>query len=266
MRPGLLRRRRRATESYDARLNFCMPPSADDPLSPLSALEKQMGLLAPTTPEMDVEGIPDSDPDETPEGRRAVQYGRGDELFASPSPRPAPTSASVGDGDIEPADSSFDSGGMNDGLLGLLGGVLGGGGDGGPGPGAMIAQLEAMADDFERQSGEPEVEIRAKIAMLRSVLEARPGAVASQRSRMESAMAALDADDGAEQLAITASGETAALQSSLGVAASIEADLGRVDTMLRADPETAAMVAGIVHGATAGRRSSNQTVEAKYEY
>ena len=45
---------------------------------------------------------------------------------------------------------------------------------------AAAPHVEAMADEFEQQSGQPETEIRGKIAMLRSVLGARPAAVASQ--------------------------------------------------------------------------------------
>ena len=66
--------------------------------------------------------------------------------------------------------------------------ALGPGGD----PSALIAQLEAMADEFERQSGQPEMEIRSQITMLRSVLAARPAAVARTRGQMDAALRVLE--------------------------------------------------------------------------
>ena len=82
---------------------------------------------------------------------------------------------------------------------------------------ALIAYLEQMASGLEAQSGEEEREIRGKIAMLRSVLEARSGAVDQGLARLgggqdglqeltsgiEHGMGAVDAllqDDDARQL------------------------------------------------------------------
>ena len=120
----------------------------------------------------------------------------------------------------------------------------------------IVRLLEAMAQEFEQQSGEPEVEIRAKIATLRGVFEARDAAVAAQRTRMESALAALDASDRGsaqateqQQIAAAASGEAAAMRASLDVATSLEASLGRVDDTLSTDPDTLSMVGGIMRGA-----------------
>ena len=239
-----------------------------DPLTPLSALEKSMGLAHVSTGvDIGEGGIPDSDPDDTPpHGRAAVHYGnQGDALFSSPEPSPAappavPLGAPSGVGI-----SSNGGDGLENALAGLLGGVLGDDSSGAGGPAALIAQLEAMADDFERQSGEPELEIRGKIAMLRSVLDARPQAVAAQRDRMEAAMATLDADDQAQVAA--SRGEAAALQASLDVTQNIEAGLGRVDSVLRSDPEAAAFLSGIVSGAVRNTdRAQAKPVNATYEY
>jgi len=225
-----------------------------EPLTPHAALEREMGLRgAPPTP-MSVEGLPSDDPDDTPPGRQGlVSYSHdGDSLFS-----PAEPSGPAG-GAHEMSES--------DGMLNLLGDLLGGGGGGGgnDGTGALIAQLEAMADEFEQQSGEPEVEIRAKIATLRSVLDARDAAVSTGRSRMEAAFAALDADDGASA---AAAGEAAALRTSLGVAANIEASLGQVDASLAADPDTAAFVGGIMSRAQQRQRQQQQEqVSAMYDY
>ena len=209
-----------------------------DPMTPLSALEQSMGLRNAAATPMEVEGLPDSDPDETPPGRVAVSYSRqGDPLFATPE---------EGEGSGGRAAARDDGDPLGEGILSLLGG--------GAEQAALIQQLEAMADEFEQQSGEPEVEIRAKIAMLRGVFEARDAAVSAQRTRMESALAALDASDSLQsteqqQAAAAASGEAAAMRASLEVTSSLEASLGRVDQTLAADPEALSMIGGIMHGA-----------------
>jgi hypothetical protein len=220
-------------------------------MTPLSALEQSMGLLGASTPaDMEVVGLPESDPDETPPGRAAVSYSlQGDALFAA---TPEEASASEAGNGSSPIDDEL----LGGGLLNLLGG-------GGAEQGALIRQLEAMAEEFEEQSGVPEVEIRAKIAMLRNVFEARDTAVAAQRSRMESALAVLDTSDHAsptqaneqQLVAAAASGEAAAFRASLDVATSLEASLGRVDQALATDPDTLSMVGGIMRGAHSRSRS-----------
>jgi hypothetical protein len=211
-----------------------MPDS--DPLTPHSALERQLGLSGASP--MDMDGhIPESPDESPPAGRAAVSYGTSDPLFS-------PTAA-AGSSDLLGA--------------GLLDALSSSGADGGA---AMIAQLEVMAADFERQSGVPETEIRAKIAALKSVFAARPGAVAAQRAQMDAAMGALDAEEAvqpqeqpsAASAATVARAEAAALRSLSAVSDSIEADLGRVDSMLRSDPEAAAIVGSLMSNAAQEQR------------
>ena len=217
--------------------------------SPLSALERQMGVAKDA---MDIDigtptSLPDDDEDATPPGRSAVSYARtGDGLFSPATPVAA---SDAGDGEKNAADA----GGLDNltgGLMDLLGdpaSALDGGGM------AVIAQLEAMADEFERQSGEPEVEIRAKIAMLRSVLDARPGAVAQSRVHMDTAVAALD-DGAAEQAAGGAGCEHALNAVCATTVERIEHDLSRVEATLQADPAAAAMVSTLLHPPPPGRQ------------
>ena len=121
-------------------------------------------------------------------------------------------------------------------------GALGPGGD----ATALIAHLEAMASEFESQSGEPETEIRTKIAMLRSIIDSRPMAVAQSRARMESALQMA----GSNSLAVgseTAQPEEDALPAcTSSCLESIESNLEAVGSMLREDPAAAAMVANLV--------------------
>ena len=106
-----------------------------------------MGIAQADTMEIDgTHSLPDDDPDETPPGRAPVSYTTaGDGLFSPLTPAA---------GDVEPDAAALS------GLMGMLHGSLGdpSGGIGG-GTAALIAQLESMADEFERQSGEEETEI-----------------------------------------------------------------------------------------------------------
>jgi hypothetical protein len=201
-----------------------------------------MGLVADGD-EMEVDGIgiPDEDPDATPPGRAAVSYSTaGDSLFSPPVPPVAlEAPGSSGDGEHD-EDASAGSDALPDGLLGLLGDPMGALGAGAP---ALIANLEAMAEEFERQSGEPEVEIRAKIAMLRGVLDSRPGAVAQSRARMDVATAALGAE------ASNGAGDAAMHSVCASTVNSIEGNLSRVEASLQADPAAAAMVSSMLGGA-----------------
>jgi len=100
-------------------------------------------------------------------------------------------------------------------------------------PGALIAYLEQMADTFEAQSGEEETEIRAKIATLRSVLEARSSVVRRQLQRLETSTGA--------------AGEIAADSIVAESLEQIETNLGRVDNLLQDDPDAVAMLANSAH-------------------
>ena len=209
---------------------------ADQVLSPLSALEQQMGIARGGRDSMDVDGgaIPDTDDDTTPPGRAAVSYATaGDGLFSPPAPPPPLNAGCEGTPTGDP---------MADGLMSLLGdpsGALG------ADSGALIAQLEAMAEEFERQSGEPETEIRGKIALLRSVLASRPGVVAQSRARMDAAVAALDAEPSNQGAAAS----DAALHSVCAATVdSIEGSLGRVEATLQTDPAAAALVSSMLAG------------------
>lgn len=166
-------------------------PGDDQRDAELRALERAMGAVAVDSAQ-DWDGeIADDDDDDT--DRAAVVYSD-DALFDGDDPPPPQGEAA------EP-----------DGLTGLLG-------DGGAeSSSALIAYLEQMASGLEAQSGEEEREIRGKIAMLRSVLEARSGAVDQGLARLgggqdglqeltsgiEHGMGAVDAllqDDDARQL------------------------------------------------------------------
>ena len=242
---------------------FTMQSDTSSFLSPHAALERQMGLSSNGPAPMEFDGQIADDDDDSPAGRQAVQYGGGgdDGLFSPDAAMPTAAAAAPPaqeeevDASADGADGGLDA--MSAALLGVLGDPSGAlGGDGGS-ANALLAQLEAMADEFEQQSGQPETEIRGKIAMLRSVLGARPAAVASQRARMESALSALggadDADDNhqpAGQAAAAAMRGEGALHSGAAAGAdNLEAELGRVDTMLRADPDAAAMVGSIMSSA-----------------
>ena len=218
-------------------------PAARDPMdamqSPLSALEQSMGIARD---EMVVEGgaLDEEDPDETPPGRAAVSYSvAGDSLFSPPAPvNAAVNAAAVNDGE----DGRIDD--LNAGLMSILGDptqALGAGG------GALIAQLEQMAQSLEAQSGTPETEIRSKIALLRSVLDARPGLVANSRARVDAAVAALDSEQSADPEATAGAADMAALHSVCATTVdSIEGELVRVEATLESDPAAAALVSSLL--------------------
>ena len=181
---------------------------------------------------MEVEGgVPEEDPDATPPGRAAVSYSTaGDSLFS-----PEPQQEAAGD-DL-----------LAGGLMGLLSDPSGALGSGG-----LIAQLEAMAEEFERQTGEPETEIRGKIAMLRSVLDARPAMVADSRARMDAAVASLDAEQQHQSpqaiaaAAMGGAGDAALHSVCASTVDSIEGGLSGVERTLQADPEAAALVSSLL--------------------
>jgi hypothetical protein len=198
--------------------------SGDAPLTPVSALERSMGLAAVSRPPH-FDGEIDSDPDATPPpGRTTVHYGN-DALFDD-----SPAAGSNSDND----------GGAN--IMDLMGAL---GPDGNTG--ALIAQLEAMADEFERQSGEPETEIRGKIAMLKGILDSHPTAVAQSRARMVSALDAVVTDETTPAAAAAYRNE-AAVQSACtnSCMQTIETEMETVGSMLRDDPAAAAVVANLV--------------------
>ena len=128
-------------------------PGDDTRDAELRALERAMGAVAVDSAQDWGGEIADDDDDDTE--RAAVVYGD-DALFDSDDPPPPQGEAAE----------------LDD-LTGLLGG------GGAESSSALIAYLEQMASGLEAQSGEEEREIRGKIAMLRSVLEARSGAVDS---------------------------------------------------------------------------------------
>ena len=78
--------------------------------------------------------------------------------------------------------------------------------------------------------------------MLRGVVEARPAAVAAQRARLSAAVGALD---GAVAPAAAASRERVLEAVCAPTVASAEASLSAVDSMLRDDPDAAAMLRGL---------------------
>lgn len=191
--------------------------------SPLTALERSMGITSIGSP---FDGQIDSEPDSTPPGRTAVQYGDDDALFDD---------ANDGEGSS--------SSGLDMGSLDMT--ALGPGGD----PTALIAQLEAIAASIEEQSGEPETEIRSKIALLRSVLDSRPAAVAQSRARMDAALRSVESGGHAtpDAAAAAALNEQAALQSVCAAQMrGIEANLDSVAQTLQDDPAAAAMVASVL--------------------
>ena len=93
--------------------------------------------------------------------------------------------------------------------------------------------------------------------MLRSVLDARPQAVAQSRARMDAAVAALDAEDMAARneaaLGVGRNGgggaAAAAMHSVTSSAVSeIEGGLAKVERTLQSDPASAALVSELLSG------------------
>ena len=221
------------------------------PLSPLSALERSMGLASvaagSSTPIAFSPGGIESDADATPPaGRAAVHYGGDDSLFDSPSPIVAnATVPAEGAAAMEQDEEA----GIDGGMAGLFGALdetaLGPGGD----ATALLAQLEAMAAEFERQSGEPETHIRGQIAVLRSVLDARPAAVAQSRQRMNAALQTIEMQRHTQPAAAAeALADRAAHSVCADSLASIEANMDAVGSALRDDPAAAAVVAQVLSG------------------
>ena len=221
------------------------PPAVPD--SPLTSLERSMGLATVGGYAQSAfspgDGI-ESDPEATPAaGRTLCHYGGDDPLFSSPSPVVANATAPMGTAEPITADDDEEEEDDGDGDLGgILGGfditALGPGGD----PSALLAQLEAMADEFERQSGQPETEIRSQITMLRGVLAARPVAVARTRGQMDAALHAIEAQEHPLPAA-NALAERAVQSLCADNLAAIEATMDAVGSALRDDPAAAAIVA-----------------------
>jgi hypothetical protein len=147
------------------------------------------------------------------------------------------------DGEIEPEDEAKGRTAVvyDDCDLLLSPGVAPGGSDN------LIAQLEAMADQLERESGEPEHGIRTQIAQLRAVLQGQAAAVAAEAQRL----AAVSAE---EAISLVEKDAGAVLQS-------IEQDLAKFDTTLASDAGVAqllgsllrdndAVTAGLLHEAS----------------
>ena len=114
----------------------------------LAALEREVGLLSLGEEAFDGELEPDDD--ETNAGRAVVRYDDEGLFAAEGSPSNVPTPDRVAPPPV------------------ALAGGAGGDVD------ALIAYLEATASELEAAGGQEEVEIRQKIALLRSVLEQRP--------------------------------------------------------------------------------------------
>ena len=176
-------------------------PAEDDTRdAELRALERAMGAVVVDSSQDWGGEIADDDDDDS--DREAVVY-EDDALFEDDDPLPPQGEAAAL---AEPAD-----------LTGLLGG------GGAESSSALIAYLEQMAAGLEAQSGEEEREIRGKIAMLRSVLEARSGAVDQGLARLGGGQ------DGLQELT-----------------SGIEHGMGAVDALLQ-DDDARQLLAGSAH-------------------
>lgn len=100
------------------------------------------------------------------------------------------------------------------------------------GSGGLIAQLEAMADQLEQESGEPEDGIRAQIAQLRAVMQGQAAAVAAEAQRLAAVPAA-------EAVSLAEKDAGAVLQS-------IEQHIAKVDETLTSDAAAAQMLASLL--------------------
>jgi len=186
--------------------------------SQLDALERAMGVVSVSS------GLADDDdfdgeiePDDEAGGREAVVYDADDDPLLAATPgkavRPPPALDSAHDPALDAANATaLDSAPT--------------------GPDGLIAQLVAMADQLERESGQPEHGIRAQIATLRSVMAGQPASVAAEVER-------LAAMTDAEALALAETDTSAVVQR-------IEEDLARVGATLAADAGTAQMLGSLL--------------------
>ena len=179
----------------------------------LRALERAMGAVVVDRSQDWGGEIADDDDDDS--DREAVVYGD-DALFDDDDPLPPQGEAAAL---AEPTD-----------LTGLLG-------DGAAeSSSAFIAYLEQMAAGLEAQSGEEEREIRDKIAVLCSVLEARSGVV-------DQGLARLGGGQGGRPEAEGALGSLGGLQE---LTSGIEHGMGAVDALLQ-DDDTRQLLAESAH-------------------
>ena len=172
----------------------------------LRALERAMGaVMVEESQEWGGEIAGDDDDDSD---RDAVVYDD-DALFDDDDPPPPHNEERLESALTDPAD-----------LAGLLG-------DGGAeSTSALIAYLEEMAAGLEAQSGEEEREIRGKIAVLRSVLEARSGVVSQSLARFGDGQGGGPDEEGALESLEELASES--LQR-------IEHGMGAVDSLLQDD-------------------------------
>lgn len=191
-------------------------PAEDDARdAELRALERAMGAVVVDSSQDWGGEIADDDDDDS--DREAVVY-EDDALFEDDDPLPPQGEAAAL---AEPAD-----------LTGLLGG------GGAESSSALIAYLEQMAAGLEAQSGEEEREIRGKIAVLRSVLEARSGVI-------DQGIARLGGGQGGRPEA-EAEGALGSLGGLQELTSGIEHGMGAVDALLQ-DDDARQLLAGSAH-------------------
>ena len=117
--------------------------------------------------------------------------------------------------------------------------ALGAGGE----TGALISYLESMAANLEAESGEPETEIRGKIALLQRGIEAQPGALAEQRARMASAVRAAEQQQQADDGPGGEDAESALHAVVMENVARAEEGVERVEALVREDPQARELLA-----------------------